>query len=158
MNSNEVSRLARSTCCQRSVVSPHWAATSDDGDTNPLIRDAVLETFQTYYAFPRAVNPSTSAVNREHQALDARFSTTETQSHRGFSDPEFSVSLCLCGELISTRSTRAICRSGLPAYCVFSAQRHRSVSNSLKILFWGFRDSITPASAKPARAGGPIAR
>ena len=31
-------------------------------------------------------------------------------------------------------------------------------SNELKILFWRFRDSITPSSATPALAGGPITR
>jgi len=39
------------------IADPHWAALSDSDDTNPAIRAVVLETFQTYYAFSRAVNP-----------------------------------------------------------------------------------------------------
>ena len=40
---------------------------SDSDDTNPAIRAVVLETFQTYYAFSRAVNPSISIVTGEHR-------------------------------------------------------------------------------------------
>ena len=39
-------------------------------DTNPAIRAVVLETFQTYYAISRAVNPRTKLGIREHRALN----------------------------------------------------------------------------------------
>ena len=53
------------------IADPHWAALSASDDTNPAIRAVVLETFQTYYAFSAAVNPSTKMVIREHPALNA---------------------------------------------------------------------------------------
>ncbi len=36
---------------------------------NLAVLSVVLETFQTYYAFSRAVNPKTSQGIREHRAL-----------------------------------------------------------------------------------------
>jgi hypothetical protein len=76
--------------------------------SNLAVLAVVLETFQTYYAFSRAVNPSTSIVTGEHR--------DQTRN--------MPLQLALSPEVQRTKAPER--------------------SNSLKILFWRFRDSANP--------------
>jgi hypothetical protein len=63
LNSNDFSRLARSTLLSKirsiSALGGRFRLLTAH---NLAVLAVVLETFQTYYAFSRAVNPSTSSV------------------------------------------------------------------------------------------------
>ena len=77
--------------------------------SNLAVLAVVLETFQTYYAFSRAVNPSTSIVTGGALRQNAQHAAPVRLRHQKF-----------------------------------SAQKAPERLNSLKILFWRFRDSANP--------------
>jgi hypothetical protein len=96
-------------------------------DSNTRRLAVVLETFQTYYAIFRAVNPAALPGIGEHRRSTQPFPlhllaslTEKPQKRRG--------------------SKRATCRSSSPLQ-LFQRAKAPERSNSLKILYWRFRDS-----------------